>query len=189
MKNSIESAFHGIETFLETTLQPGNGLLAPPVKKELIMLDKISPKVIHKIMAAEGYLELGMPIQALDALASIEDAGPLEAMRLFLTGEAYLRQERYQEAIEPLHQAARLFPVMESRKAWSALSECFRLGGYQELAEVASLTAEAVEEIEASCEVLCLTQDHGSDWKWPDSVSRITDFSPASRGVSPRIPR
>ena len=29
-----------------------------------------------------------------------------------------------------------------------------RLGGYHELAEVALLTAEAVEEIESSCEVL-----------------------------------
>ncbi|QDT90598.1 tetratricopeptide repeat protein [Gimesia algae] len=153
------------------------------------MFDNVSPKVIHKIMAAEGYLELGMPIQALDALAALEDAGPLEAMRLFLTGEAYLRQERYQEAIEPLHQAARLFPVMESRKAWNALSECFRLGGYQELAEVASMTAEAVEEIEASCEVLCLTQDHGSSWMWPDSASRMTDFSLSNRSVGPRIPR
>tara|TARA_R110000868_G_scaffold411788_2_gene710983 strand:+ start:220169 stop:220357 length:189 start_codon:yes stop_codon:yes gene_type:complete len=30
---SIKSAFQRIETFLETTSQPGNGLLAPPVKK------------------------------------------------------------------------------------------------------------------------------------------------------------
>lgn len=139
---------------METELHPGNGMLVPPVKKELKMLENVSPKVIHKMMAAEGYLELGMPIQALDALKSVEEAGPLEALRLYLTGEAYLRQKKYNAAIEPLHQAARLFPVMESRKAWASLSDCFRLGGYEELAEVASLTAEAVEEIEVTYETL-----------------------------------
>ncbi|MFG0240958.1 MAG: hypothetical protein ACF8CY_07920, partial [Gimesia chilikensis] len=71
------------------------------------MLENVSPKVVHKLMAAEGYLELGMPIQALEALSTVEEAGPLEAMRLFLIGESYLCQERYHEAIEPLHQAAR----------------------------------------------------------------------------------
>ena len=153
------------------------------------MLENVSPKVIHKIMAAEGYLELGMPIQALDTLNSLEDAGPLEAMRLFLIGEAYRRQEKYHEAIDSLHQAARLFPVMESRKAWSALSECFRLGGYHELAEVASLTAEAVEEIEVTCAVLSLTQSRQTAFEWSDVSSRMTGFMESNRFGGPRIPR
>ena len=174
---------------METTLQPGKGLLAPPVKKELKMLENVSPKVIHKIMAAEGYLELGMPIQALDALNSMDDAGVLEAMRLYLIGEAYLRQEKYHEAIEPLHQAARLFPVMESRKAWTSLSECFRMGGYQELAEVASLTAEAVEEIEVTCAVLSLTEGGQQMGEWSDFSSRVTDFTETDRFGHRRIPR
>jgi len=153
------------------------------------MLENVSPKVIHKIMAAEGYLELGMPIQALEALNAVGDAGPLEAMRLYLIGEAYLRQEKYHEAIEPLHQAARLFPVMESRKAWSSLSDCFRLGGYQELAEVASLTAEAVEEIEETYETLYQEQMNCPRLSWNDLSSRMTDFSETNRFQSPRIPR
>tara|TARA_R110002095_G_scaffold163200_1_gene141418 strand:- start:99458 stop:99880 length:423 start_codon:yes stop_codon:yes gene_type:complete len=140
-------------------------------------------------MAAEGYLELGMPIQALDTLHSLEDAGVLEAMRLYLIGEAYLRQEKYNEAIEPLHQAARLFPVMESRKAWNSLSECFRLGGYHELAEVASLTAEAVEEIEVTCAVLSLTQERKTAFEWSDFSSRMTSFTESNRFSAPRIPR
>ncbi|QDT41307.1 hypothetical protein Pan241w_13670 [Gimesia alba] len=153
------------------------------------MLENVSPKVIHKIMAAEGYLELGMPIQALDALHSMEDAGVLEAMRLYLIGEAYRRQEKYHEAIEPLHQAARLFPVMESRKAWSSLSECFRLGGYHELAEVASLTAEAVEEIEVTCAVLSLTETQKKAFEWNDLSSRMSSFTEFNRFSAPRIPR
>ena len=153
------------------------------------MLENVSPKVIHKIMAAEGYLELGMPIQALDALHSLEDAGVLEAMRLYLIGEAYRRQEKYDAAIEPLHQAARLFPVMESRKAWSSLSECFRLGGYHELAEVASLTAEAVEEIEVTCAVLSLTETRKTAYEWSDISSRGHRFSVSNRFGGSRIPR
>lgn len=153
------------------------------------MLENVSPKVIHKIMAAEGYLELGMPIQALDALNSLEDAGVLEAMRLFLVGEAYRRQEKYHEAIDALHQAARLFPVMESRKAWSSLSECFRLGGYHELAEVASLTAEAVEEIEVTCAVMSLTEERRKAFEWSDLPSRMTGFTESDRFSSTRIPR
>tara|TARA_R110002111_G_scaffold261826_3_gene335866 strand:- start:87357 stop:87818 length:462 start_codon:yes stop_codon:yes gene_type:complete len=153
------------------------------------MLENVSPKVIHKMMAAEGYLELGMPIQALEALNTVEDAGPLEALRLYLIGEAYLRQEKYHEAIEPLHQAARLFPVMESRKAWCSLSECFRLGGYLELAEVATLTAEAVEEIEANYEILYQEQIRCPTSGWDTVSSRMTDFIEANRFDRLRIPR
>lgn len=153
------------------------------------MLENVSPKVLHKIMAAEGYLELGMPIQALEALNAITDAGPLEAMRLYLIGEAFLRQDKYQEAIEPLHQAARLFPVVESRKAWSSLSECFRLGGYQELAEVASLTADAVEEIEVTYETLYLEQVRNPMLDWDDPSSRMTGFACLNRVHSPRNPK
>lgn len=153
------------------------------------MLENVSPKVVHKLMAAEGYLELGMPIQALEALSTVEEAGPLEAMRLFLIGESYLRQERYHEAIEPLHQAARLFPVMESRKAWSSLSECFRLGGYHELAEVALLTAEAVEEIESSCEVLRAPREEFPRWEWMQVSSRMSGSVVSNWRDLPRIPR
>lgn len=153
------------------------------------MLENVSPKVVHKLMAAEGYLELEMPIQALEALSSLEEAGPLEAMRLYLIGEAYLRQQRYHEAIEPLHQAARLFPVMESRKAWSSLSECFRQGGYNELAEVASLTAEAVEEIEATCDVLSATHDQFPRWEWTRLSSRMTGAVEVDWRNLPRIAR
>ena len=153
------------------------------------MLENVSPKVVHKLMAAEGYLELGMPIQALEALSTVEEAGPLEAMRLFLIGESYLRQERYHEAIEPLHQAARLFPVMESRKAWSSLSECFRLGGYHELAEVALLTAEAVEEIESSYEVLRAPREEFPRWEWMQVSSRMSGSVVSNWRDLPRIPR
>lgn len=153
------------------------------------MLENVSPKVVHKLMAAEGYLELGMPIQALEALSTLEEAGPLEAMRLYLIGESYLRQERYNEAIEPLHQAARLFPVMESRKAWSSLSECFRQGGYHELAEVALLTAEAVEEIEATCEVLRVPHEQFPRWEWTELTSRMTGSVGIDWRDLPRIPR
>ena len=59
-------------------------------------------RTVKRLFAAEGYLELGMPEHALEELALIEDAAPIEASVEYLTGEAFRQQERYDDAVESL---------------------------------------------------------------------------------------
>jgi len=105
------------------------------------MNNNVSPKTIRRLQAAEGYLELNLPKYAWDELQSIEDPGPLEAFVEFLKGEALKGQERYEEAVAPLKRAAELAPAPHNQKAWLSLSECFRRGGKEELAELADIMA------------------------------------------------
>jgi tetratricopeptide (TPR) repeat protein len=101
----------------------------------------VTSKTIRRLRAAEGYLELNMPKNALDELESIEEPGPLEAVVEFLKGEALKGQQRYEEAVEPLKRAAELVPAPHNQKAWLSLSECFRQGGKEELAEMVEIMA------------------------------------------------
>ena len=101
----------------------------------------VSPKTLRRLQAAEGYLELNMPKNAWDELESIEDPGPLEAVVEFYKGEALKGLERYEEAVAPLKRAVELVPAPHNQKALLSLSECFRQGGKQELAEMAELMA------------------------------------------------
>ena len=101
----------------------------------------VSSKTIRRLQAAEGYLELNLPKNAWDELQSIEDPGPLEAVVEFLKGEALKGQERYEEAVAPLKRAAELVPAPHNQKVWLSLSECFRRGGKEELAEMAEIIA------------------------------------------------
>ena len=59
---------------------------------------------------AEGYLELGMPQHALDALARLEKPADFSAVAYYLWGEALRAMERYDEALVPLEEAAGLAP-------------------------------------------------------------------------------
>lgn len=103
----------------------------------------VSPGTIHRLTAAEGYLELNMPEHALAELAEIAAAGPYQPAVDLMTGEALKVQERYGDAIEPLQRAAERIPAPHSRRAWLALSECLRQEGRDELAEVAAARARA----------------------------------------------
>lgn len=101
----------------------------------------VSSKTIRRLQAAEGYLELNMPKNAWDELESIEEPGPLEAVVEFFKGEALKRLKRYDEAVVPLKRAAELVPAPHNLKVWLSLSECFRQGGKEELAEMAEIVA------------------------------------------------
>lgn len=109
------------------------------------MFVEVPLKVLRRITAADGYLDLGMPTHALNELTAIEDAGSLDPAVQFLIGEALKAQERYDDAIEPLQRAATLIPAPFNRAAWLSLSECFRMGGQQELADVVLMFAECPE--------------------------------------------
>ena len=108
-------------------------------------------KTVKRLFAAEGYLELGMPEQALEELALIEDPAPVEASVEYLTGEAFRQQERYDDAVKALERAARLIPEPYNKVVWESLSDCFRKNGDDELADVAAIiareTGAAVDEI------------------------------------------
>ena len=103
---------------------------------------EVPAKAVKRLFAAEGYLELGMPQQALRELEEIDLLAPLEASVQYLTGEALKAQERYDDAIESLQRAAQLIPAPYNKLAWMSLSECFRSNGQDELAEVVELFLE-----------------------------------------------
>lgn len=51
---------------------------------------------------AEGYLELGLPNLAIDALGKMGEPGTFKSKQLYLLGEAFRAQGRFKEAIEAL---------------------------------------------------------------------------------------
>lgn len=104
---------------------------------------EFSQKTVRRLTAAEGYLELNMPEYALDELQAIENPGALEPAVCWLKGETLKAQRRYDEAIEPLQQAARTMPEPHNKRAWLSLSECFRRRGQTELADLAESFADA----------------------------------------------
>lgn len=81
---------------------------------------------------AEGYLELGLPEQALATLLRLGQGGPWNAHSLYLYGEALRSLERYGEAITPLCQAAQLAPG--NIHIWLALGWCYKRTGRIDLA-------------------------------------------------------
>ncbi len=101
------------------------------------------PKILRRLVAAEGYLELGMPQHALEELESISNAqaGALRPAIEFYRGESLLAQKRYDDAIEPLKYAAETIPSPMNKQAWLSLGECFRQRGEEALAAVVEMFA------------------------------------------------
>jgi Flp pilus assembly protein TadD len=81
---------------------------------------------------AEGYLELGLPEQAVATLLRLRQGGPWSGHALYLYGEALRSLERYGEAITPLCQAAHLAPG--NIHIWVALGWCYKRTGRMDLA-------------------------------------------------------
>ena len=145
----------------------GNLILAcgPQEVLKAILMNVPSPKILKRLIAAEGYLELGMFEHALGELDAIEDRSDCAGPWLFLRGQSLQAMERYDEAIDSLNRAAQLFPFPHSKHIWQALSECCREGGNDELAEVAATTAVVVEHIETVLRELVE--------RFPDGVVRL----------------
>jgi tetratricopeptide (TPR) repeat protein len=97
------------------------------------------PKAVRQLQRAEGYIELHLPERAIAELDSIQDQGPFEAAVALLRGEALKGQEKYTEAVDPLKRAAVMIPAPLNKRAWRSLSECYRLSGRAELADIADL--------------------------------------------------
>src|SRR6202030_3141741 len=73
------------------------------------------------------------------------DAGPFAPAVALLRGEALKSQQRYDEALEPLKQAATMIPAPLNKRAWRSLSECYRQTGRNELAEIADMVINSEE--------------------------------------------
>jgi len=84
------------------------------------------------VLQAEGYLELGMPLHALDALARFGPSETLSDHALYLKGEALRALGRFREAIGPLARAAQGDPG--NIHVWLALGWCYKRSGRIDLA-------------------------------------------------------
>lgn len=111
-----------------------------------MMIDLAHSRLIRRLTAAEGYLELDLPDYALDELERIEDPGPYTGVVDWLTGEALREKQDYQAAIESLQRAVRDIPVPHNRAAVNSLTVCLRNTGRDDLADAIQKYAIAAEE-------------------------------------------
>jgi Flp pilus assembly protein TadD len=81
---------------------------------------------------AEGYLELGLPQHALQALGRLGNPASFDTRALYLWGEGLLALKRYFEAIVPLERAARTSP--DDVRVRLALGWCYKRTGRLDLA-------------------------------------------------------
>ena|GEM_PF-921972 len=100
-----------------------------------------SQRIVKRLAAAEGYLELGMPTYALGELDRVTEAGPFEAISQLLRGEALQAEQRFSEAIPALNRAAELVPAPFNQRALLGLSRCYRAEGQDALAAEAEQAA------------------------------------------------
>lgn len=92
---------------------------------------------------AEGYLELGLPQRALDALAQLGDPAGFDTHGLYLWGEGLRAMDRYAEALVPLKEASERAP--ENLHVWIALGWCYKRTGQLHMA-IDSLERALAEE-------------------------------------------
>lgn len=120
---------------LEVGSQFGGDTLLVTANEDTAMTPHDAQKVVRKLAAAEGYLELGMAARAIGEIETVPAAGPFEAIAELLRGEALKLQDRLDEAIPALNRAAELFPQPFNQRALLGLSQCYRLRGDIALAD------------------------------------------------------
>jgi tetratricopeptide (TPR) repeat protein len=81
---------------------------------------------------ADGYLELGLPQQALNSLDRMKEPTTFKGQKLYLTGEAFRAMQRYSEASDVLEESADLSP--SNIQVWLALGWCYKRTGRLERA-------------------------------------------------------
>jgi tetratricopeptide (TPR) repeat protein len=81
---------------------------------------------------AEGYLELGLPQSALEALDRMGEPGTFGSKQLYLRGEAFRAQGRFHEAITALEASADKTP--SKIDIYLALGWCYKRTGRLDLA-------------------------------------------------------
>lgn len=105
-------------------------------------------RIVKKLTAAEGYLELQLPELALEELERVESPGPFTVPFMWITGQALQAQGRFDEAIAPLRHAAQSLPDPMKQDACAALSDCLTRSGRQVSAQnlEATMNPAAAEE-------------------------------------------
>ncbi len=136
-------------------------------------------KAVRHLIAAEGYLELDLPNRALAELECIprnEDTTEIQPFVYYLTGESLKDLERFHEAIDPLHEAARTMPAPFNRNVWTSLGECFRQDGQTVMAEVAEMFAEMSPELVEN-ESMLDSADESDEFELSDWEADADDWS------------
>ena len=98
---------------------------------------QMTPKTVRRLLAADGYLDLGMPERAIVELEKITGAGPLEGPTQLMHGIALKQVGNFTEAVTHLEKAARIMPTPIRSFAWRELVDAYRAVGSMQLAEVA----------------------------------------------------
>lgn len=106
------------------------------------MNDLQSHRGARRLIAAEGYLELGMPARAHQELEAVANVQVLRKYVEYLRGEAFRAEGDYVKAIECLEFAAKRIPAPFNLGVWKSLGICYRAQGADELAEAAESMAE-----------------------------------------------
>lgn len=130
---------------------------------------------------AEGYLELGLPRQALGTLARLGDPTCFDLRALYLWGEALRSMGRYEEALVPLGQAAEIDP--ENIQVWLALGWCYKRTGRLELAidAIESAMAVAPDEALLHYNLACYCSLAGNKERAIQALARSLEIEPAYR--------
>lgn len=97
----------------------------------------MTPKVVQRLLSADGYLDLGMPRRAVAELEKIQEPGVLEGPVQLMHGIALKQTNNPRDAIPHLERAARVMPSPIRRFAWRELVDAYRAVGNHELAEMA----------------------------------------------------
>lgn len=98
---------------------------------------QMTPRTVRRLLAADGYLDLGLADRAAAELEQISVAGPLEGPRLLLLGLARKQLGDFGAAVRHLERAARMMPRAVRRFVWRELVDAYRGVGCEELAAMA----------------------------------------------------
>lgn len=137
---------------------------------------------------AEGYLEIGMPRQALALLERVDQPGTYKGHLLYLKGEALRALEHYQDAVPVLVNAVDLAP--SNIHAWMALGWCYKRTGRLDEAIQSLERAHEVEPSEPLIEynLACYYSLKGAKKQALDHLSRAINGNPALRDMIGREP-
>ena len=143
--------------------------------------DQIRQKQFER--QAEGYLELGMPQRALEALAKIADPKDFTSDALYLQGEALRALERYEEALASLERVAEAVP--EDTHVRLALGWCYKRIGRIDRAVDAMERALKVEPKEALLHynLACYLSLAGDKDRALRHLSKAFTYDPEYRGM------
>lgn len=160
------------------------------LRARIRIMSQRNPRIARSIREAEGYLELGLPVQAARCLkrraSLIEGSGRAN----YLLGEALREAERYHEASAPLERAVELMP--DDIHVHLALAWCYKrtgrlLSAIQTLEQaVDSDPQEAILHYNLACywtlasnrrrALHCLSQALDLDGNYLDLVPYESDF-------------